>query len=91
MLVSRVHYYSYGAWLVPPAEALAPALSRLSQLAELHLHHNEIGDAGCLRLLTALPPLSPLHTLNLSFNEISPAAKEADALSRISALTCLRL
>ena len=72
MLVSRVHYYSYGAWLVPPAEALAPALSRLSQLAELHLHHNEIGDAGCLRLLTALPPLSPLHTLNLSFKAASP-------------------
>ena len=70
---------------------LAPVLSHLSRLAELNLQSNVMEDAGCVRLLTALPPLSPLHTLNLSLNYISPAVKEADALSRLSALTCLRL
>ena len=75
------------------AEHLAPALSRLPRLAELHLHNNNIGDAGCGRLLSELPPRSPLHTFDVASNRISKslAAKEAVALSRLFALTCLRL
>ena len=73
------------------AEVLAHALSRLPRLAELSLRDNHIGDAGWLQLLTALPPLSPLHTFDLSSNGITPFAKEAVALSRLSALTRLRL
>ena len=58
------------------AEVLAPALSRLPRLAELNLPANVIKEAGCLQLLTALPPLSPLRTFALSGRRMSPFSRE---------------
>ena len=65
----------------------------LSDIVDLSLTHNNIGDEGATHLATALRDNPPLLALNLSYNNIgnNGAASLADALTVNSTLTALNL
>ena len=75
------------------AAALAPALTRLSQLAHLSLSSNDVGSPGAAALAPALGRLTALTTLCVSNNNFSPddMAHLAPALARLPHLESLFL
>ena len=56
---------------------LTELLEAASSLEVLQLQYNGLGDRGAAALARGLQTNTTLHTLNVGYNEISPAAKQA--------------
>ena len=72
---------------------LAPALSEMTKLKELHLYKNQIGDQGMVYLSNALPRMKALSKLYLYKNQIGDQgiASLSNVLPQMKALNLLYL
>jgi hypothetical protein len=85
-------YQNYGAVVGPAVGAALGALiaANASELTELNVSHNHLGDAVLRPLLEALPANTHLRTLTLSYNDMSEAFARDVLVPAVRANTSLR-